>query len=180
LVEGPINGQVKLNEDGSFRYTPNDKFESGNDRFSYQVYDSKGALSNTAWVTITVDTSPPDVNWQSPLGNGEIYFATSGQQIPLVITATDNIPISQVEFFWWDAKKGGTGAFVDIASLSHAPFRALVNVYDLNIGWNQVFARAYDAAGNVNSVGDSSHPGFIWIIRQEKVYIPLISLGSPR
>jgi hypothetical protein len=180
LVSNPINGQVKLNEDGSFRYIPNVGFVSGNDDFSYQVYDSKGALSNVAKVMITVDASPPDVNWQSPLGNGEIYFATSGQQIPLVITATDNIPISQVEFFWWDAKKGGTGAFVDIASLSHAPFRALVNVYDLNIGWNQVFARAYDAAGNVNSVGDSSHPGFIWIIRQEKVYIPLISLGSPR
>jgi hypothetical protein len=175
LVTMPINGQLKLNEDGSFVYTPT--ITSGNDRFRYQVYDSQGALSNTATVTITVDASPPDLNWQSPMGNGEIYYANSGQQVSLVITATDNIPIARVEFFWWDPKKGGTGGFVDIANVLHAPFRALINVSALNIGWNQVFARAYDAAGNINNVGDPQHPGFIWIIRQEKLYLPLLSFS---
>ena len=125
-----------------------------------------------------MDASPPAVNWQSPIGNGGIYYAISGQQIPLVITATDNIPIARVEFFYWDPKKGGTGGYVNIASLSHAPFEALVDVYSLNIGWNQIFARAYDAAGNVNNVGDPAHPGFIWIIRKEKMYLPLLSVGN--
>jgi VCBS repeat-containing protein len=174
LVTNPINGQLKLNEDGSFVYTPNITY--GNDRFSYQVYDSQGALSNTAMVTITVDAIPPDVNWQSPMDNGGIYYAYTGQQVPLVITATDNIPIARVEFFWWDPKRGGTGGFVDIANVMHAPFRTLIDVKNLNIGWNQIFARAYDAAGNVNSVVDPTHPGFIWIIRQEKIYLPLLSL----
>jgi VCBS repeat-containing protein len=177
LILQPANGHLKLNGDGSFTYTPDSNFSFGNDRFNYRVYDSLGAPSNTAWVTITVDASPPNLNWQSPMGNGGIYDALSGQQIPLVITATDNIPIAWVEFFWWDPKKGGTGGFVDIASLSHAPFRALIDVDSLNIGWNQVFARAYDAAGNVNNVGDPAHPGFIWIIRKENIYLPLLSVG---
>jgi large repetitive protein len=175
LVTGPINGQLKLSEDGSFRYTPNPDFVSGNDGFSYQVSDSMGALSNTARVTVTVDASPPNVNWQSPMENGGVYYALAGQEIPLVITATDNIPIARVEFFWWDPGKGGVGGFVDIASLAHAPFRALIDVSGLNIGWNQIFARAYDAAGNISSVTDPAHPGFIWIIRQENIYLPIVS-----
>lgn len=177
LVMNPINGQMKLNEDGSFVYTPNNNDFSGNDDFSYQVYDSQGALSNTARVTITVDASPPDVNWQSPMDNGGIFYASTGQQVPLVISATDNSPIARVEFFWWDPKKGGTGGFVDIANIVNPPFRALIDVSTLNIGWNQIFARAYDAAGNVNSFVDSTHPGFIWIIRREEIYLPLLSLG---
>ena len=43
LVEGPANGAVALNEDGSFTYTPDSDF-SGNDSFLYQ-YDSPVALT---------------------------------------------------------------------------------------------------------------------------------------
>ncbi len=52
LDNGPINGTLTLNADGSFEYIPNTAF-TGNDSFTYQASD--GTLSsNTATVTITV------------------------------------------------------------------------------------------------------------------------------
>ena len=52
LVSGPDNGNLVLNADGSFEYTPNGVF-AGSDSFIYQAHD--GSLdSNNATVTITV------------------------------------------------------------------------------------------------------------------------------
>ncbi|MET0829745.1 MAG: Ig-like domain-containing protein [Microbacterium sp.] len=52
LVTGPTNGEVVVNGDGSFTYTPAADF-AGSDSFTYQASD--GSLpSNTATVTITV------------------------------------------------------------------------------------------------------------------------------
>jgi N-acetylneuraminic acid mutarotase len=52
LVEGPPNGTVDLDPDGSFTYTPAPGF-AGFDRFTYQASDGE-ALSNVATVTIGV------------------------------------------------------------------------------------------------------------------------------
>ena len=49
-------GTFDLASDGSFAYTPPSTFQ-GTDSFTYQASDSNGA-SNTATVTITVDTAP--------------------------------------------------------------------------------------------------------------------------
>jgi hypothetical protein len=38
LISNPLNGTLKLNNDGSFMYTPNHGFK-GNDRFTYRVFD---------------------------------------------------------------------------------------------------------------------------------------------
>ncbi|MFC1597391.1 tandem-95 repeat protein [Planctomycetota bacterium] len=52
LVDGPSNGALTLNANGTFTYTPNADFH-GTDSFTYQAND--GALdSNVATVTITV------------------------------------------------------------------------------------------------------------------------------
>nr|MBN1228418.1 tandem-95 repeat protein [Anaerolineae bacterium] len=40
LVDGPANGQVTLNSDGSFSYVPSESF-SGEDRFTYRVTDGE-------------------------------------------------------------------------------------------------------------------------------------------
>jgi adhesin/invasin len=54
---GPSNGALTLNPDGSFTYTPNSGF-SGQDSFTYHATD--GSLSsNSATVTITVNPSSP-------------------------------------------------------------------------------------------------------------------------
>ena len=53
LVAGSINGNVSLNADGSFSYTPGANFE-GDDNFTYRANDGT-ANSNVAIVTITVN-----------------------------------------------------------------------------------------------------------------------------
>jgi hypothetical protein len=57
LVNGPQNGQLVLNPNGSFTYTPNAGF-TGPDSFTYQA-DDGSAPSNTATVTLNVVAPPP-------------------------------------------------------------------------------------------------------------------------
>ena len=52
LVNGPTNGKLDLNADGTFTYTPNADF-NGTDSFTYKASDGS-ADSNVATVTITV------------------------------------------------------------------------------------------------------------------------------
>ncbi|HSJ27868.1 MAG TPA: cadherin-like domain-containing protein [Acidimicrobiia bacterium] len=52
LVAGPTNGNLTLNADGSFTYTPNSNF-TGSDSFTYKARDGI-ADSNTATVSIQV------------------------------------------------------------------------------------------------------------------------------
>ncbi|HVR68857.1 MAG TPA: Ig-like domain-containing protein, partial [Verrucomicrobiae bacterium] len=56
LVDGPDNGMLQLNSDGTYTYTPNSNF-NGIDKFTYQASDG-AAASNTATVTIAVLPSP--------------------------------------------------------------------------------------------------------------------------
>ena len=66
LVDGPRNGQLALNADGSFTYTPDENF-NGSDSFTYKAND--GALdSNIATVNITVNP----VN-DAPVAVGDAY-----------------------------------------------------------------------------------------------------------
>lgn len=61
LIEGPSSGELTLNSDGSFTYSPEDGFE-GDVSFRYQLNDGM-ANSNVATVTLHVadglETSPP-------------------------------------------------------------------------------------------------------------------------
>ncbi len=59
LVEGPLHGQLTLNADGSFSYTPDENF-NGTDSFTYKASDG-AAGSNVATVTLTVtaQNDPP-------------------------------------------------------------------------------------------------------------------------
>jgi hypothetical protein len=52
LVDGPANGTLELNDDGSFTYTPNQGF-TGTDSFTYRASDGHSE-SNLAHVTIHV------------------------------------------------------------------------------------------------------------------------------
>jgi endoglucanase len=54
LVNGPANGQLSLNADGSFSYTSNAGF-TGTDTFRYQVYDGWQLSVNIATAVITVN-----------------------------------------------------------------------------------------------------------------------------
>ena len=56
LVEGPANGVLALNPDGSFVYKPKRNF-AGTDRFTYELSDGEGGTA-TARVTIKVEARP--------------------------------------------------------------------------------------------------------------------------
>ena len=59
VTEGPQNGTLKLNGDGSFRYTPNPNF-NGRDKFTYTVSDGEGGTDTaTANITVTPVNDPP-------------------------------------------------------------------------------------------------------------------------
>ncbi len=75
LVSGPANGSLIFNSDGSFTYSPNADFW-GTDNFAYQTTDSRGALSNVATVTITVN----EVN-DAPVANADA--ATTNEDTPV-------------------------------------------------------------------------------------------------
>ncbi|MEM7596474.1 MAG: Ig-like domain-containing protein [Pseudomonadota bacterium] len=60
--EGPFNGDVVVNADGSYTYTPDADF-NGEDSFTYQVDDGNGGIT-IASVTVTVDpvNDDPEAN----------------------------------------------------------------------------------------------------------------------
>jgi hypothetical protein len=59
LVSNPSNGNVTLNSDGSFSYTPSKDFQ-GDDQFTYQGEDSNGELTDVATVNVRVLPDQPD------------------------------------------------------------------------------------------------------------------------
>lgn len=58
-TNGPENGTVVIEDDGSITYTPNDGF-TGSDTFEYQVCDAGGLCGQTTvFVEVGVDNAPP-------------------------------------------------------------------------------------------------------------------------
>jgi VCBS repeat-containing protein len=67
VTSSPSNGELSLNPDGSFSYTPNDNF-NGSDSFSYRASDGRGG-SDTANVQITVYAKN-----DAPVAVADAYF----------------------------------------------------------------------------------------------------------
>lgn len=66
LVNGPAHGQLNLESDGSFRYTPQAGY-SGEDRFTYRA--DNGQLSDVATVRLSVGTGSRRLYLPSVLGD---------------------------------------------------------------------------------------------------------------
>ncbi len=82
LIGSPAHGQLTLNSDGSFVYTPTLNF-NGVDSFAYQASD--GALtSNTASVTITVNP----VN-DPPVANSQSVTTNANSPVAITLSASD-------------------------------------------------------------------------------------------
>ncbi len=76
LLAGPLNGDLELNEDGSFVYNPTGASFCA-DQFVYQLEDANGAVS-TATVFITVGLDDPDLSNINPLDFDNVVTLTSG------------------------------------------------------------------------------------------------------
>ena len=101
------------------------------------------------------DTSAPSVSWTSPVGNSGTFPVSSGS-VTLQASASDNVGVARVKFTRWDAV---AVKWVDLATVSSAPWQTTLAVSTLNSGYNQVNVQAWDAAGNA-----STSP-YIWLNR---------------
>ena len=135
----------------STTYTlPTGSLQAIRGRFSYRSTEPSPCTSNTGSYTdhddlaFTVaaapaDTTPPTVILTSPQTNSVVP-----QAISLTVTATDNVGVSRVEFF-------GDGVLV--ATDTSAPYAF---VWNTSPGAHVVYAKAYDAKGNVATSSSAS------------------------
>ena len=83
VLDQPSSGTVDINtETGTATYTPNENF-NGDDSFTYSVQDNEGGISNTATVSLTVES----VN-DLPLANDDAFNIVAGT--PTTINLLDN------------------------------------------------------------------------------------------
>lgn len=162
-LSDPAYGLLEFQTDGSFHYTPDGQFV-GVISFQYRATDGTNN-SNPATVQIDViDKTSPELNWKFPAENGQVAEVQC-EPVLLQVNASDNVAVEYVDFFRWDAEKN---QYVDVGTDDVLPFEITLNACELNPGWNQVFARSYDAANNW-----SPHQ-FIWLYRNVSVFLPLI------
>jgi VCBS repeat-containing protein len=88
LVSNPTHGDVTLNTNGSFIYTPDANYQ-GTDTFTYRAREGEAGLqSNVATVTITIDPAQPgDVNGDGCVDDADLSaivfaFGNTGSGLP--------------------------------------------------------------------------------------------------
>ncbi|WP_345327093.1 tandem-95 repeat protein, partial [Novipirellula rosea] len=123
VVNGPANGTVQLNANGTFTYTPNENW-NGTDSFTYQVRDAGGG-TDIGLVTLTVNpvNDAPvanDLDLSGPLedaepANGAINL-TLGTDLPFAALATDDATVLGAANF--DFGIGQNGAAPDTANVT--------------------------------------------------------------
>lgn len=160
------NGTPFLQSDDSIVYSPPTGY-FGTDFFNYIASD--GSAQSSAQVTVTIipgevpDTQAPSVTWLSPVSDEEVYYV-SNEMVILEIQVSEDQEIDRVEYHRWDVP---TQAYVQLATLSDAPYRFELDTRTINLGWNQINARAYDSAGNASEVGH------IWLFKVIQIFLPL-------
>ncbi len=142
-VEISVDGIVKSTDVTSpYSYSWNTFVEiNGSHTVAARAFDAAG---NSASVSVTVtisnvtpDTTPPTVSITAP-SNG----VTVSGNIPVNVTATDNVGVNRVEY-----SVDGVSVSTDIAS----PFVFNWNTASYSNGSHTVTAKAFDAAGNNTS-----------------------------
>jgi hypothetical protein len=105
LSDKPSRGQVELNEDGSFCYTPYEN-KKGKDTFTYVAVDATGNVSQEATVKITIEKQSTKVSYSDMDGNAAHYAALRlaerdifvGSNIGGVYCFQPDEPVSREEF----------------------------------------------------------------------------------
>jgi len=115
------------------------------------------ALPGNDCNSTSTDTTPPVVNWTSPVGNTAVYNVACAATVPLEVTATDVSGVNRVEFSRWDAVNSVT---VPLSIDTTPPYQSSIDVCSLNMEWNEIDAHAFDNFGNEAIVN-------IWIYRTQ-------------
>jgi hypothetical protein len=152
-----------------------------NTTYVYTVQAFRGSIpsyeSNSVSVTTQscapADTEPPIINWLSPVGDEEVYDV-SNEIVQLEVDATDNVGVYGVSYYRWDAVNEEI-KIIDFVMTS--PFTTNLDCGELNLGWNQIMARAYDDAENQSQIK------YIWLYKNppkpDLAPISLISGSEP-
>ena len=74
LVDKPARGQVALQEDGYFCYTPYEN-KKGKDTFTYVAVDANGNISQEATVKVTIEKPSTSVSYSDMAGETSHYAA---------------------------------------------------------------------------------------------------------
>jgi VCBS repeat-containing protein len=169
LASEPEHAETfSLNPDGSFTYIPEAAF-LGEDVFTYYAEDPDGLASETVAVLISVlDVSSPQVEWVLPAAAGKTVDV-KGQAVLLKVEATDEDEIDYVHFYRWNAVDE---VYVELAVVDAPPYELVIDTGPLHLRFNQVFAQAFDRAGN------SSGRKWIWLYRLPVMHLPVVQLSS--
>ena len=105
LLTPPVKGEVVINPDGSFLYTPKEN-KRGKDYFGYTATDAKGNESQEATVIITLLKQKTNVTYSDMTDSGSHYHAIRlaeegifvGEQIGGQFAFSPNTMISRGEF----------------------------------------------------------------------------------
>lgn len=158
------DGNIVVNADGSFAYTPNANFD-GTDTFTYIITDGTNQ-SQAADVSIRVDITPPSpVTWAKPAADGAVDSLENGAVTLEVLIPTPAPDFSKVTFYRWDPVLNQR---IELGSVTSSPYSVSVSADSLRFGWNQIDAAAVDQAGNASTF---KH---IWLIRSTGIFLPLI------
>lgn len=76
ITTNPIKGDIQLENDGSFVYTPRED-KKGRDYFGYKAVDAEGNLSQEATVIIKIEKAKKDVQYSDMRGHANEYAAVS-------------------------------------------------------------------------------------------------------
>jgi hypothetical protein len=162
-LSDPSYGELSFKVEGNFTYKPDQGF-IGSDTFTYVASNGTDESDPATVIIEVLDQIPPSVEWISPAHSGEI-FDLFGEEVYLEVEASDNFQVNCIEFFHWDAKKT---EFVLLGIDCELGYGITVESSALNYGWNQIFARADDEAGNLS---EFKH---IWLYRIAVIYLPLV------
>jgi uncharacterized repeat protein (TIGR01451 family) len=90
------------------------------------------------------DTADPTVTWVLPVTVGKTY-PVGGGIVRLEVTATDNVAVDYVQFWWWDK----VAKVWNVIGRDYTqPYQWDFNTFILHPGPNEIAVRAYDTAGN--------------------------------
>ncbi len=143
------------------------------------IWDVYPANSTDQASVQAIDNVAPTATWELPVHLGGHTYA-GYTTLRLEVLATDNVAVSYVKFYRWDALNN---IFVDIGTDTTAAtcqFNPTLQCYqwDLNTGvlnprWNEIRAMAYDGSGN-QSPDPKTHSYFFLYRFDYTVFLPFV------
>ncbi len=125
------------------------------------------AQSWWSFKTAALDNVYPSISWAAPIASQQV-FTVPDQNITLQVNASDNVAIARVVFARWDYVNT---KWVQLGTVSSAPYRLVLNTSTLQPAWNEIDATAVDTAGN-------SSTNYIWLNHVKKISLSLYSLAA--